>query len=61
MNKATVKDLQKRIDELERVVDELTATLKKELGGPSPAWFYRRERPARLVDSQNRPPGQGSE
>lgn len=44
MNKATVKALQEQINELERVVDELTAELKRATGGPAPAWFYRREK-----------------
>lgn len=53
MNKATVKALQQQINELERVIDELTAELKRQTGGP--AWFYRRDR-HRLADSQNSPP-----
>lgn len=55
MNKATVKALQQQINELERVVDELTEELKRATGSKPPAWFYRRDR-HRLADSQNSPP-----
>ena len=46
MNKARVKDLQKRIDQLEKQVDDLTQALLRERRGgctsPLPAALHRR-------------------